>query len=180
MKKLNQITLFINMLMFCIITGNFILLLLIKSDLNSLIRRRDWMSLLVASLLMLATLCHLFSLSNLVLQFRKLKVESFLRAIAFALGVFSLFLVAVDVVMLTDIGKEYMLHNVTGEWNILFSNHGIHALFALVSIIQYVDDSKRISTMTSMPEALVDEATFCPSIRWVLFHPCVVFKASLP
>lgn len=80
--------------------------------------------------------------------------------IAFALGVFSLFLVAVDVVMLTDIGKEYMLHNVTGEWNILFVNHGIHALFALVSIIQCVDDSKHISTMTSMPEALVDEATF--------------------
>ncbi|MBN1537353.1 MAG: hypothetical protein JW908_11520 [Anaerolineales bacterium] len=160
MKKINQFAIVISIIMFCLISGNVIVLLDIKSGLNILSEPPEWVSLIVAAILILVAIGHLLNLSNILIQFRKLKEENFIRSIAFALGIFSLFLLAVDVVMLKDIGNEYMLHNAAEEWKILFANHGIHVVYSLISTVHCLIANKRIMAMNSIPNALVDESTF--------------------
>jgi hypothetical protein len=79
---------------------------------------------------------HLFTVITLVLQVIIKRSASFLKILTIVIGIISGLLLLSDLAMLQDIGHEYELGwNTTGEWTILFINHGLHALFTVLALL---------------------------------------------
>ena len=161
MKKLNRWLLIMGIVMLCLIGGNIILLSEMKAAIATDSAMRAGAAEAVAAFLIVLGLSHLVGIVNLVLQFRYFKNESILRAITFVIGIFSLFFLVVDVVMLSDIGKEYLFNfDVSGEWRIVFIGHIIHGLFAVLLLIQYTLQGRRFLKNLRTEAALKDESVF--------------------
>ena len=125
MKKINQISLIVCTFTILIMAANITLLSRFKISLEHGVEPKEWMSLIVAVSLLFLFVVHLLSLVNLFVQFKTISQESFFRSAVFGLGFFSLALIFVDIIMLSDIGKEYMFENAASEeWRILFADLG--------------------------------------------------------
>jgi len=106
-------------------------------------------------------LFHLLGIISLIWQFRYFRNDSFLRAAAFVIGFLSLFLLAVDVMMLRDIGNEYMAgHDLSGEWQMVFAGQVVHTLFAMLLLILSVVANRLLSKKSITTTAVKDEALF--------------------
>ena len=117
-------------------------------------------------------LYFLAGLAALVLQFCVLKRDNLLRSAGFVLGIFSLFLLAVDAVMLREIGNESLAgYDSQGEWTIVFFNHGLHILTILVIFLQCLFIRRQISAEKSVSPALKDEALFLSVNQIGIFAP---------
>ncbi len=161
MKRINCFLIVISVIMLGLISGNTLMLSYIKDLIEIEVIIPEWMGGTVAAFLIIIALFHLLGLIGLVLQFKYFKRDSILTATAFVIGIFSLFLLAVDVVMLHDIGNEYMFsHNIAGEWKIVFMGHFIHGLFGLFLLIQSIAVSRRFSKYAESRPAIKDESVF--------------------
>jgi hypothetical protein len=95
---------------------------------------------------------HLFTVITLVLQVIIKRSASFLKILTIVIGIISGLLLLSDLAMLQDIGHEYELGwNTTGEWTILFINHGLHALFTVLALLT-------LSTRRKMDRELAETA----------------------
>jgi len=104
---------------------------------------------------------HLIGAGNLIAQFGRMRTESFARSAAFALAFFSLFLLAVDAVILSDIGKEYKYgFDVSGEWSIVLAAQAVHALFAALLLIDGLVMRRETKEEAGEQAAVRDEALF--------------------
>ncbi len=161
MKRLNRYSLIAGIMMLCLVLGNFILLSEMKGAIETGTAMRPWAAETVACFLIVLGLFHLWGITGLILQFRYLKSASILRAIAFVIGILSLFFLAVDVAMLGDIGKEYPLHfDVSGEWRIVFIGHSVHGLFAALLGVQSALGLTKFSKNKKTEAAMKDEVVF--------------------
>ena len=161
MKRINYFLIVISIVMIGLISGNTLILSHIKAliETGSIIQK--WMGITVAVFLLIIVLFHFIELISLVVQFKYFKRDNILSAAAFVTGFFSLFLLTVDVVMLKDIGNEYMFnYNVNGEWTILFTGHVFHGLFGLILLIHCISVNGRVSNNAEMIFAVKDESLF--------------------
>ncbi|MCR4403489.1 MAG: hypothetical protein NUW12_12095 [Firmicutes bacterium] len=138
MEKMNRLTMMASVIMLGLIAVNTLILSSIKSAIEKTgSAGPEWMGAAVAALLVGISLAHLLGLTNLALQSKYGKGGSILRGTALVMGVLSLFLLAVDVVMLNDIGHEYMLsHDIAGEWRFVFTGHFVHGMFGVLMLVQ--------------------------------------------
>lgn len=158
MKRLNQISLIVCTITIFILAVNITLLSKFKISLEHGVEPKEWMSMLIAASLLFLLFVHVLSLVNLFVQFKTISKESFFRSAVFGLGFFSLALIFVDIIMLSDIGKEYMFNNAASEeWKILFAGLGIHFVFMVTALIQCIKDKKY---QRSEQKALVDESVY--------------------
>lgn len=120
----------------------------------------EWAGILIAASLLGQAACHAAALVILVARFMAERRERFLRSAAFAVGMLSLFLLAVDVAMLQDIGNELRSGlDASGEWKILGFTHATHAVFALLALLCAVS-GKRAEEGGREAPAVKDEALF--------------------
>lgn len=172
MKKLNNTLFITGVAALLLVAGNGLTLLGIK---NSLIDGAppEWVGASVAIMMIVLGLCIVIDLAGSFLQFRHFKDESILRSGIFVLGIFALFLIAVDATMLQDIGHEYMLnYDSLAEWQIVFGSHILQAVFALLVIVQCSKVYRKINR-DEVPMIVMDEATF------LTVHQVGVFSAVL-
>lgn len=161
MKLINRISIVIGIFMLCLIVGNILMLSAMKTALENGSDVQDWMSLAVAASLIVVGVAHLFAILNLFKQFWHFRNDSFMRAATVVIGFFSLFLLAVEVMMLSDIGHEYMVgHDISGEWKMVFAGHAIHVLFVVLILIQCAATGRMLSMHTKTTVAMKDEALF--------------------
>ena len=79
---------------------------------------------------------HLCTVITLLLQITVQKSVSTLKILAGVIGVISGMLLLSDLAMIQDIGKEYQVGwDTSGEWTILFINHGLHTLFTVLAFL---------------------------------------------
>ena len=160
MKKINYLTMAVSVLMLCLIAANILMLLNIKLVIKNGDAIKDWMGVAIAAFIIIIALSHLLGLTNLFLQFKHFRNERFLRTVTFVIGFFSIFLLAVNVVMLHEIGNEYMHnHNITSEWNLVFIGHIAQGLFAILLLAQCIYNNKELAS-TKSTDALKDESLF--------------------
>lgn len=161
MKLKNRLSTIMSIVMLGLIAGNILMLSNMKSIIEAGYTVRDSMSMAVAVALIVIGLFHLLGLLSLIGQFRYFKNDDLIRAAAFVIGFLSLFLLAVDVMMLSDIGNEYMAgHDISGEWRMVFAGHVVHALFAVLLLIQSVTANKLLITNSKTTAVVKDEALF--------------------
>lgn len=161
MKRANRSVLIMGIIMLCLILGSIILLSEMKVSIEVGTAIRPWAAETVACFLIVLGLLHLWGITGLILQFRHFKSASILRAIAFVIGILSLFFLAVDVAMLSDIGKEYPLQiDVSGEWRIVFIGHSVHGLFAALLTVQSALGLTKASRSKKTEGAMKDEVLF--------------------
>ena len=161
MKLINRFSTAISILMLCLIAGNVLMLSEMKAELETGFAINDWMGSAVAAFLIVVGVAHLLVILNLSRQFWHFKNESFMGAAAFVIGFFSLFLLVVDAIMLSDIGHEYMVgHDISGEWKMVFAGHTVHAFFAALMLIQCYATDRMLTRHTEITVAMKDEAFF--------------------
>jgi hypothetical protein len=161
MKRINNFLIMISIIMLILILGNILMLSSMKATIELGSSIKEWRGMVVAAFLIIIGLSHLLGLINLVLQYRYFRNENFMRAATFVIGIFSMFLLAVDVTMLNDIGHEYMFgYDISEEWQIVFSGHAVHVLFAVSLLFQTVTGNRvlRMSSKTTVP--VKDESLF--------------------
>lgn len=174
MKKLNTILLVASSIILFGVAGDILLLSYIRNAIRSAVVTPQWMGAMVALFLIVIGLLTLLSLLALFLQFRHFKDESILRSAAFVLGFFSLFLIAVDAVMLQEIGNELSLpHGSPGEWGIVFTGHAVHGLFALLALLQGLLLRRKKWQPGEIPPVVKDESAF------LTVHQVGIFSALL-
>ena len=172
MKKINNLVFFAGIPALLLAAANVLLLPNFRAALKEGVLIPDWQSLVVAGAILLMGLYFLAGLAALVLQFCVLKRENLLRSAGFVLGIFSLFLLAVDAVMLREIGNESLAgYDSQGEWTIVFFNHGLHILTILVIFLQCLLTRREISAGKSVSPALKDEALFLSVNQIGIFTP---------
>jgi hypothetical protein len=89
---------------------------------------------LTALSLILIGVFHLCTVITLLLQITVQKSASTLKVIVGVIGIISGLLLLSDLALLSDIGKEYVEGwDTSSEWTILFINHSLHTLFALLA-----------------------------------------------
>lgn len=158
MKKINQLTLIVCAFAIFILAVNITLLSKFKISLEHGVEPKEWMSLIVAASLLVLLFVHVLSMINLFIQFKAISKENFFRSAVFVLGFFSFAFIFIDVVMLSDIGKEYLFNNAASEeWKILFVGQGTHFVFLVTALIQFIKDKKYHG---SEQKALVDELVY--------------------
>jgi hypothetical protein len=131
---------------------------------------RPWESFgLVVGLNFLAiSLFHLSTVVTLLMHLTIQKTTTRLKGITVALGIISGIMILVDMVLLSDIGKEYVHGLQTrGEWIVLFISYGLHVIFlilALISIITNLEEDQKPAE-----NVLKDEVLFLSlhSTGWV-------------
>ncbi len=161
MKLINRLSTVMSIIMLCLIAGNILMLSDMKTAIQTGSAIQDWMSSAVAASLIVVGVAHLFAILNLFKQFWHFRNDSFMRAATFVIGFFSFFLLAVDAMMLSDIGHEYMVgHDISGEWKMVFAGHAIHVLFAVLILIQCAVTGRMLSIHTKITVAMKDEALF--------------------
>lgn len=159
MKKFNRFIMIMSVILLTALVCNIVMILDMKAAIKTSQSIQEWLGMAVAGIIIAAGLFHLIGLINLFVQMKKANNDRMIRAAAFVTGIFSLFLLTVDVIMMRDIGNEYAAgHNISGEWNIIFAGHGIHILFALLMLTNCISVNKR---MNGRPiSALKDEVFF--------------------
>jgi len=181
MKKWSRLTFITGVVMLILAVANIAVLSLICADMPG----AEWQGRLVATLIIIMGAGHLLSLYGVARLFRSLRRDSFIRSAAFALGFLSVYLLAVDVVMLQDIGKEWTSgYDISGEWGIVCMAHGFHALFALFVMFQALSSRRKPA---GSPPAAKDEALFL-SVHQVgvvsastgLFFAVIINVAGIP
>lgn len=161
MKRMNRISIIMSILVLGLLAGNLLMLSDIKTAIEAGAAIREWIGGVVAAFLVVIGLFHIFGLLNLAAQFHHFKNDDLLRAAVFVMGFISLFLLAVDVTMLSDIGHEYRVgFDSSGEWQIVFTGHTIHALFAVLLLIQCAASNRALAEKTNTIVAVKDEALF--------------------
>lgn len=161
MKLMNRISIIVSIVALGLLAGNIGMFLDIKDAIETGAAIREWMGAAVAAFLIAIGLAHIFGLLDLAAQFRHFKRDSLVRAAVFVLGFLSLFLLAVDVTMLSDIGHEYRSgFDVSGEWRIVFTGHVFHALFLVLLLIQCAVSNRALAKNANPAAAVKDEALF--------------------
>ncbi|GAU76459.1 hypothetical protein [Fusibacter sp. 3D3] len=161
MKFINRLSTVLSIIMLCLIAGNILLLSDIKTAIQTGSAIQEWMSFTVAIFLIIIGLSHLFAILNSVKLFLHFRNDSLLRSATFVICFFSLFLLAVDVMMLSDIGHEYIAgYDTTDEWRIVFAGHAVHVVFALLLLFQCIAANRLISKNSELTTAVKDEALF--------------------
>ena len=161
MKLINRLSMIMSIVMLCLIAGNILMLSDMKATLEAGSTVSDWISMAMAASLIVIGLLNLFVIISLIRQFQYLRSDNFMRAAAFVIGFISLFLLAVDIMMLSEIGHEYMVgHNISGEWQMVFAGQIVHALFAVLLLIQCAATNKLLSKKMKTTVAIKDEALF--------------------
>lgn len=160
MKRLNQIAVAVGAATLAFAAANTALLLGIRAKMAAGGVIQDRAGIALGVLILTLALLHIAGAIDLIAMFRKQHVESFVRSAAFAAAFFSLFLLAVDVVMLGDIGKEYVYgFDVSGEWNIVLVSQGVHLFFGALLLIAGVAIGRKMKR-DAEAEAVRDEALF--------------------
>ncbi len=173
MKKLNNFSGIVSVLLLLLVVINSLLLSTIRSSLHML-QPAEWVGVLVAVIIIAMVLVTLFNLASLFHQFKYFKHENLLRSATFVLGFFALFLLVVGVVMLQDIGQELKAgHDSSGEWNIIFFNHLLLSIFALLMIVQFRLVRKQLKQEQEIQHIEKDEAVF------LTVHQVGIFAALL-
>lgn len=148
-------------LLFCFTAASTGLLIFFKQKIQNHISIQDYLSYGEAGLLILIGCIHLFGIKNVIKRIKESKHASILSSMAFVFGLFSLFLLLVDVVMLQEIGNEiFAAHDNSGEWQIIFFNHAIHFLFSLIFIVQSFYKRKDRMDHEATQPALKNEVVF--------------------
>ena len=161
MKRLNRISILASIVMLGLIISNILMLSHMKTAIENGSAIQDWMGVAVAVLIIVVGFFHILGLLSLVAQFQHLKNDNFLRAVAFVIGVLSLFFLAVDVMMLSDIGHEYQAgFDISGEWQIVFAGHAVHTLFSVLLLVQCAVTNGIISKHQKTTAAVKDEVLF--------------------
>lgn len=161
MKFINRLSIILSIIMLCLIASNILLLSNMKTAIFTGSDIQDWMGTTVAIFLIIIGLLHLFALLNSVRFFLNFRKDSLLRATTFVICFFSLFLLAVDVMMLSDIGHEYIAgYDTSDEWRIVFAGHAVHAVFAVLLLFQGIASNQLISKYPEQTTAVKDEALF--------------------
>jgi len=87
---------------------------------------------------------HLCTVITLLLQITVQKSASKLKVLVGVIGTISGLFLLSDLALLSDIGKEYVQGwDTSGEWIILFINHGLHALFTILAFPALISGTKR-------------------------------------
>ncbi|MBF4693397.1 hypothetical protein [Fusibacter ferrireducens] len=161
MKFINRLSILLSIIMLCLIAGNILLLSNLKTAIFTGSDVQDWMGKTLAIFLIVIGLSHLFAILNSIKLFWHLRNDSLLRATTFVVCFFSLFLLAVDIMMLSDIGHEYIAgYDTSDEWRIVFAGHAIHAAFAVLLLFQGITANKLISKNPVRTTIIKDEALF--------------------
>lgn len=161
MKRINRISIIMSILVLGLLAGNILMLSDIKTAIESGTAIQEWMGQAVAAFLIVIGLVHIFGVLNLAAQFHHFKNDNLLRAAAFVMGFLSLFVLAVDVTMLSDIGHEYRAgFDSSGEWQIVFAGHAVHALFTVLLLIQCTASNRALAENTNTIVVVKDEALF--------------------
>lgn len=161
MKKINNFSIIISIIILIVILGNILMLLNIKATIGFGYAIKEWMGVAVAAFLIIIALFHLSGLINLVMQFRHFRNESFMRTATFVIGIFSMLFLIVDVIMINDISHEYMfVYNISEEWNIIFIGHVVHVLFAVSLLFQSIAENRVLSKNLKTMVTLKDESLF--------------------
>lgn len=185
MKLINRLSTVMSIVMLCLTAGSVLILSNMKSVIEAGSAVDNWVGMAVAAFIIVIGLFHLFGIFSLIRQFSHFRNDGFLRAAAFVVGFLSLFLLVVDVMMLRDIGNEYMSgHDISGEWHMVFAGHIVHALFALLLLIQCAAAGKLLSKNFKTTAAVKDEALFLTVnqigiISSVLGFVCVFFPGLI-
>lgn len=160
MKRFNTFLIVAGALMLCIVASNIIMLLDMKTAIETRMEYGQWMGAAVAAGIIIMGIIHVLALIGIFVQFRRLKFENIAGAAAFVNGLVSFFLLAVDAIMLQDIGHEVIAgFDGSGEWAIVLIGHGFHALFGVAMILQCILAGKNMKNST--PEyAAKDEVLF--------------------
>ncbi len=83
------------------------------------------------------------SVITLLLHLIFRKMTSFLKIAAITLGIISGLMILMDLAILSDIGKEYLLGWQTrGEWIILFISYGLHTITLILTLICLINNLK--------------------------------------
>ncbi len=161
MKMINRISIIMSLASLGLLAGNIFMLSDIKSAIESGAAIQERMGATVAAFLIIIGLAHIVGLFTLVAQFHHFKEDNLVRAIAFVVGFLSLFLLAADVMMLSDIGHEYKVgFDTSGEWQIVFAGHAVHILFTVLLLIQCAASNAALAKNTGTIIAKKDEALF--------------------
>ncbi len=161
MKRMNRISIILGIVMLGLLTGNILMLVDIKTAIETGTAIREWMGAAVAIFLIITGLAHIVGLLNLFMQLRHFKKDNFMRTVVFVIGFLSLFLLTVDVMMLSDIGHEYKAgFDSTGEWQIVFAGHAVHMLFSVLLLLQCAASNIAFVKEGNTFVALKDEALF--------------------
>ncbi len=158
-KKNGQVVL--GILLICFTAASTGLLIIFKQKIQNQISIQEWLSYLEAGLLILIGGIHLLGIKDVINGIKGTSQASILLSMAFVLGLFSLFLLLVDIVMLQEIGNEiFTAHDSSGEWQIIFFDHIIHFLFSLIFIMQKFHSRKNQMDQAAVQPALKDEVIF--------------------
>ena len=172
MKRINNLVFFAGVPSLLLAAANVLLLSNFQAALRAGSPIPDWQSLLVAGIILLLGLYFLAGLTALILQFCRLRRENLLSSAGFVLGVFSLFLLAVDAIMLREIGNEALTgFDSQGEWTIVFFNHGLHILSILVIFLGSLFTRRQVSTGKDISPVMKDEALFLSVNQIGIFAP---------
>ena len=173
MKKLNNITGIINVLLVLLTIVNVIILSQIKMNLSEA-QPPEWLAGMVAINIIAMGLILLFNLFSTIMQFRHFKQASLFSSGTFVLGFFSLFLLAVGVIMLQDIGQEWKAgFDSSGEWNFVFTSQIIQGVYGILSLVQVRSTAREIALKVEIPPIEKDEAVF------LTVHQIGIFSAIL-
>ena len=172
MKRINNLVFFAGIPSLLLAAANVLLLSNFQAALQAGSPIPDWQSLLAAGIILLLGLYFLAGLAAQVLQFCRLRRENLLCSAGFVLGVFSLFLLAVDAIMLREIGNEAPTgFDSQGEWAIVFFNHGLHILSILVVFLGSLFTRRQVLAGGNFSPAMKDEALFLSVNQIGIFAP---------
>ncbi len=161
MRRFNHISIILSIVMLSLITGNILILSDLQAATADGLVTAEWMGWAVAVILIVSGLIHIFGLTNLAAQFKHFRNDKLLRSAAFVIGFLSLFFIAADTMMLSDIGHEYLFGmDVSGEWRIVFTGQAIHILFAVLLLIQCTAAGRILKKKKAAVAVVKDESLF--------------------
>ncbi len=105
-------------------------------------------------------LFHLFSILSLVLQIKYIKADHFFRYAFLIYGSISTILILGDAALLSDIGKEYLLWDVSSEFTALYVVQGLHGFFILGMVINHIFAIRIVKNTARSVVGQRDDAVF--------------------
>ena len=161
MKRTNRLSIAVSLVMLCLIVANLLTLSRIRAAMGTGQVVPEWLGGLVAVAIILIGLLHVAGLAALVGQLLTLRNTNWGRVAAFVVGCFSLFLLAADVMMLSDIGHEALAgYDTVGEWRMVYGGHAVHALYAVLLLAQCVAAARALGVRRDAVPAMKDETLF--------------------
>ena len=179
MKKLNNLSGILSIVLILLVTVNLFVLSHIKTNLV-VSEPPEWVAGMVAIIIIAIGLIVLFSLLSLIIQFRHFKQANLLNSGTFVAGFFSLFILAVGVIMLQDIGQEWKAgFDSAGEWKFVFASQGLQGVFGLFMLAKVRQSAKQLTVGGEIPAIEKDEAVFLTVHQVGIFSGILGFVCML-